>query len=437
MAIGCDKLIDVGAPKNQLSPDQVFSDSSAVSALLANTYALFERTVEVNISRNMALYADELGFTQTTTQQVEFWNSVVSPDNSANLNIWRYLYAIIYQCNDLLAQLPSSSISVDQQQAVAGQAKFLRAFSYFYLVNFYQNVPLVLSIDVNTNRIIPQSDQSLVYDQILADLREAKTILGTTATEGQNTRANGWSVAAMLAKVYFAIGEWEMAVSEATEIINSGRYRLEDLDRVFLTDSRETILQFWTQDGFVTSATSLVPSSATVLPSTLVTDVLYETFETSDLRRSQWIGTNVVTTNGIADSYHFPYKYRNRSAAGSMQEHLVAIRLGELYLIRAEAYANLNRIDKATADLNTIRNRAGLSNLSANDSETALNLLADEFQREMFVEWGARFINLKRMRKLDEVIGGLKSTWKPYAENLPIPQNELLYNPNLIQNNGY
>src|SRR5690606_4010611 len=110
---------------------------------------------------------------------------------------------------------------------------------------------------------------------------------------------------------------WEMAVSEATEIINSGRYRLEDLDRVFLTDSRETILQFWTQDGFVTSATSLVPSSATVLPSTLVTDVLYETFETSDLRRSQWIGTNVVTTNGIADSYHFPYKYRNRSAAGS------------------------------------------------------------------------------------------------------------------------
>uniref|UniRef100_F4C136 RagB/SusD domain-containing protein n=1 Tax=Sphingobacterium sp. (strain 21) TaxID=743722 RepID=F4C136_SPHS2 len=431
---GCSKLIDIDTPKNQLSADGAYADSAAVTALLANTYALLEKTVEPNLTRNLGLYADDLSFTQTTTQQTEFWNSTVSPDNSSNLNIWKNLYAVIYQCNDLLTQIEPSPISDSKKRSIKGQCFFLRALCYYFLVNLYQNVPLILHTNVNENRTINQSEPSEIYQAIISDLLEAKDHL---KGEDQNIYATIWAVSALLAKTAFNLKDWKTVIDETTFVINSGRYTLESVSSVFHVDSKETVLQFWTQEGFITSATSLIPASATVVPSTLITDELYDVFDDNDLRKLQWIGTNVVTTNDEATSYHFPYKYKNRSMMDSHRECLVSIRLAEVYLLRAEAFLYLGEIAEAMADLNRIRERAGLQVLNTTDPEEVFSLLEKECRKELFAEWGIRFISLKRTGRLDEVLGKAKPTWTPDAKNLPVPQNELMYNSNLKQNPGY
>ena len=113
------------------------------------------------------------------------------------------------------------------------------------------------------------------------------------------------------------------------------------------------------------------------------------------------------------------------------------LRLGELYLLRAEARLKQNKFSEAEADLNTIRQRAGLTLLIGLQPTALENAILKERRIELFAEWGARFSDLKRFGKLDEQINILKPNWDPLRSILPIPQYEMLNNPSLTQNAGY
>jgi len=229
-------------------------------------------------------------------------------------------------------------------------------------------------------------------------------------------------------------------LEESDAVIKSGIYSpLTDIDEVFRSNSKETILQLWRLNGFISDATTIIPSSRTTLPRYIVSDVLYSSFDVDDKRRSNWLGENKVRSNGISKSYWFPYKYKNRSASNSSPEYLKVLRTSEQYLIRAECKANVGNIKGAVDDLNVIRKRAGLSELSASLSkEDCLNAIYHERRIELFGEWGKRFIDLKRTSKLNYVMGNYKETWKEgLSERLPIPVSEIIYNKNIKQNEGY
>lgn len=115
------------------------------------------------------------------------------------------------------------------------------------------------------------------------------------------------------------------------------------------------------------------------------------------------------------------------------------MRASEQYLIRAEAKAHLGDISGAILDLNIIRKRAGVPEEEASlEKQTCLELIYRERQIELFNEWAKRFIDLKRTGKLNTVMTTHKVSWKNgVSERLPIPFSELIYNPNLIQNEGY
>ena len=114
------------------------------------------------------------------------------------------------------------------------------------------------------------------------------------------------------------------------------------------------------------------------------------------------------------------------------------LRIEEQYLIRAEAAAMLNQTSTAIADLNVLRVRAGLPPLSADTMrDSCLVYVEKERRRELFTEWGDRWISLSRTQRLDSVMKALKPGWKKTAALYPIPQEELNRNPNLKQNEGY
>jgi len=133
---------------------------------------------------------------------------------------------------------------------------------------------------------------------------------------------------------------------------------------------------------------------------------------------------------------YVPYKYRVTGIEESV-EYSVILRLAELYLIRAEARAQRDNPVGAIADLDVIRGRAGLALLQDTNPALAGQALIDsifaERQRELFTEWGHRWLDLKRSGRAVEVLGPVKPGFTAADEWYPIPENEELRNPNMHQ----
>src|SRR5690606_28215272 len=146
----------------------------------------------------LSSYADEYVYTGTNQPEIEFNKSELSITNNYNLALWSGLYAVIYQCNALIEGVDQSSdLSETSKIIFRGEAKFLRAFANFYLLNLYDRIPLILTTEVNQNRSVAQVSGQLIYDQILKDLLAAKTELGTDYPGKGKVRANRFSASAL------------------------------------------------------------------------------------------------------------------------------------------------------------------------------------------------------------------------------------------------
>lgn len=116
----------------------------------------------------------------------------------------------------------------------------------------------------------------------------------------------------------------------------------------------------------------------------------------------------------------------------------MVFRLAEQYLIRAEARAQQGDATGAKADINAIRNRAGLPDTDADGQASILAAIEHERRIEFFTEWGHRWFDLKRTGRADAVLSPIKPNWQSTDVLFPIPLQEIENNPNLLpQNAGY
>src|SRR5690606_762128 len=114
-----------------------------------------------------ALYVDEIFYPQTSASILEYYQGLVSPDNSNNRNYWSRLYSMVYQCNAVIEQ---EGVIAPQLRA---EAYFLRAYTYLLLQSFFGNIPLILTTDVSVSSRAKQTSQDDVYHQIVSDLERA------------------------------------------------------------------------------------------------------------------------------------------------------------------------------------------------------------------------------------------------------------------------
>ena len=439
--VSCKKLVEVGTPQNELTTDKVFTDTTSALAALGNIYAQLDHNIDFNFSVLSDAYTDNLNYTGSSNQTLAFYQSNLTPSNSINLNIWEYFYSIIYDCNDLIAQLPiSGKLPVASIKQFSNEARFLRSYAYFYLVNIYGNVPLLLTTNATANAATSRSSSQLVYEQIVSDLVAAKQGLSLSYQGGGKVRANSLAASALLARVYLFEGNWVAAETEASNVIESGKYSLsENLNNVFLANSDEAILQIWNQYGYTSTSTAFVPSANT-LPEFPASAYLLNSFERGDRRLSIWIDTNQVSNGTSVIPYPYYGKYKSTASNSSSSEYLMVLRLAEQYLIRAEARAEQGKISgsgSALEDINVIRSRAGLVNTIATTPSALLAAIAQERRVELFGEWGTRFLDLRRSGQINSVMLSEKATWKTAGDLYPIPSNELTYDHNLVQNPGY
>jgi hypothetical protein len=436
----CKKFIEIPGPQDAIVHTQVFnSDQSAVSAMVG-IYSEMMQTEQVfsgYTTIDAGLYADEL---TTGSNANLFYKDQLLSSTIDIASFWAQCYNYIYGANAVLEGVASSSaITLATKNQLTGEAKFVRAFSYFYLVNLYGDVPLVMSTDYKTSSTIGRTPALTVYQQIIADLISAQALLSSdySYSNGEKVRPNKWAATALLARVYLYNKDWANALKQSDAIISANIYTpLPALDNAFLANNTEAIWQLMpVNPSYNTYEGLLIPPSLTTLPGYQLSNSLIQSFETGDNRLSSWVGTSVVA----GKNYYFPYKYKVRTGS-TPSEYYTVLRLSEQYLIRAEAAANGagNGINAALIDLNVIRNRAGLADYGGlTDQSSVLAAIAHERQVELFVEWGHRFFDLKRTGKINSVLGVAKMNWQPNAAFWPIPITQINANNSLTQNPGY
>lgn len=439
--ISCKKFVTVDAPEEEYDGATVFADDdkakAAISGLYSQLMAVSSSFGSGGITLFGGLSADELSNSTPNTNTDQFVQNAIAVNNSiVEVNFWQKAYSSVYHANAILEGLQlSDGVSSETKNQVSGEAKFVRAFCYFYLVNLFGKVPLVTTTNYSLNAVLPRSDTGLVYLQIKADLQEAESQLLTSYPTPGPLHPNKWAASALLARMYLYTGYWREAGEEASMVINSGDYSLvSDLNKVFLAYSGEAIWQLGTvASGLNTYDGNLfVPSDSTVLPAYPVTNVLLTAFEAGDERRVAWLDSNLI--DGYA--YYFPYKYKIKASSSSIENYMV-LRLAEQYLIRAEARVRLNDLSGARDDLNKVRERAGLSATGAMTAADLLVAIAHERQVELFAEWGDRWFDLKRTGRATVVLKPEKVGWDSTDVLYPIPVAEIKANKFLTQNAGY
>jgi len=431
----CKKFVDVDASPNYIVTEAVFaSDKTAISAISGLYLQMRNQLLSVSnggLSVYSALSADEIYNTNPSTTADPFYkNSIPSTNNTVSTNFWGSAYRNIYQVNAMLEGLSGSvSLTDSVRQQLKGEVRLVRAFYYFYLVNL-----LVLSTNYDANSKIARSTSGEILQQIVNDLKAAEEELSIHYPSTNRGRPNRATAAALLARVYLYNKDWVNAEIKASAVINAGNYSLvSNLNNVFVPNSNEIIWQIIRDNANTAEGSTFIPASATAKPVYAITTSLLNSFEAGDQRKLNWLKSNTVS----GQAYYYPFKYKVRVTT-PVSEYEVVFRLGELWLVRAEARAMQNNSVGAKDDLNMIRNRSGLLAISANTQTEILNGIEQERRVELFTEWGHRWLDLKRKNKADGVLGPIKApNWQPTDILYPIPQVELDRNPFLVQNPGY
>lgn len=445
----CKKLLEIPAnPPTQITRQQVFADSSSTITAVAGVYTYTNSTNKNGIPYysgyydvSTAMSANEVSTTKSGpgVDDGEFFGYTLDSKNSRLNDLWSIPYAEIYQVNDILAGITNNgNLSPAFIKQITGEMEVVRAFVYFYQVNMFGGVPLVTTTDYTTNAQSPRATSADIYKLILSDLNDATKKLPITYPSSGHIRPNLYTAVALKAKVHLYQANWQEAYNEADSVIRLGGFSLEpDLNNVFLDGSNEAIWQVPILYPYSGSgdARNFVPYGGT--PAFPVTDSLLNSFEPGDQRKVDWLAFNHVNDRNA----YYPFKYKDLSPTSPATDFMM-IRFGEMYLIRAEAAAQLNNLNVAVSDINTIRRRAGLAAINPTSQVTVLAAIRQERRIELCFEFGNRWFDLNRTAgdskypssgQITAVLPGYQSFDALY----PVPLTQLQLNRHLLQNPGY
>ena len=444
----CKKFTEIDPPKYRMINTSVFASDASANAAMMGIYtsqlAGSAGITGASVGLLCGLSADELlnGSSDPIVQQ--FYNNALSPTNYEVGNFWSG-YNTIYQANAIIEGLEQSTHVSDSTKALlTAEAKFIRAFVHFYLVNLFGEIPYITTTDYKINTQASRQLLTNVYQQIVNDLMDAEAALPAAYnyTAGERVRPIKWAASALLARAYLYQEDWTNAEKYASLVI--GQSELYELalnpTDVFLATSKEAIWQIAPVQGRVNTYEAVLfsPSTPPSFGTYLNKDLVFS-FSESDKRKLSWIDSTIDNN----EAYYFAVKYKALPGAGSVTEYSTVLRLAEQYLIRAEArlmQGKLTDENSATSDINIICNRAALSPIISADASALQSEIEKQRQLELFSEWGHRWFDLKRWNKTESVLHPVKGdSWQNTDALYPIPQIQIQNAPNMrnAQNPGY
>jgi starch-binding outer membrane protein, SusD/RagB family len=449
---GCKKDLDL-KPTDSVGEDVAFNSVTSLQKGLNTAYSDYsiaraDQAFASSITSDEVKFGPDNGGTGQFGYRLQYSSDGTSGGDVTN-GFFLY-YSMIDQVNRVLGKIPdvaaSSSAEELQKKSINGQLLALRALGHFELLQAYSKKydptdPLgVMVMTKSCLTCFPaRSSVAAVLTQIEQDLSEAKSLMPAVTPSGYNDLAlNTVSITAIQARVALYKGEWQKASDYATTVISSGVKTLATGSAFtgIWTDLNTNEVLF--RSRFENSAAlggqwTNTNGSVIFSPS----DKLMSSYSASDIRLNAFIGTN-------SSNKRYVKKFSLSSRGGSIVD-LKGIRVAEMYLIRAEAKAELNDLSGAAADINTLRAAriTGYTPVSYPDKPTAIADIFLERYKELAFE-GFRFFDLKRkgiplQRNASDVDSPLWQTMSPSDKRFvyPIPADEMLANPNMQQNPGY
>jgi starch-binding outer membrane protein, SusD/RagB family len=423
----------IGAYDGLQDTDSYGGDIMLLSDIWANRYNLRFRGTFAGLS--------QIALISTTS-------NVILLDNAWARDIWANAYRTINISNIVLANLALSKGAIRSTESTEGEALFIRGSLYFELAKLYgktwqdgdpnQNlaVPLILSptpfeeSKLTDANYPARATVAQVYAQAKADLTTASNLLPST----NQYYATKWAALGQLSRIALMQGDYAAALDASNQVIQSNKYSLTpQFNNLFynfinfggVAPAEYIFYMRMTQQDGANGLNTYYGQTVSSIPGTAgrgdldVQSAFVNLHEVDDERGGFFIQTNRRLTQKHLDRYG----------------HVPVIRLAEMYLTRAEANFRLNTStgDSPLNDVNRIRNRVGLSNLTV---LTLTNILKER-SLELAFE-GQRLHDIKRTQG---VTSGTNNTngpaWNSPRLILPIPQREMDVNKKLVQNEGY
>ncbi|MBC6696683.1 RagB/SusD family nutrient uptake outer membrane protein [Hymenobacter puniceus] len=422
-------------PRNSVDRTQVFTDLEGARAALNGTYGnlLSVNHAGLRVPIFADLLADNLAHIGTFPSFAQLKNRAILPDNTEVTAMWTSLYSTINRANNVVAYTPAVTGTTDAVKAqIMGEAQFVRALSYFYLVNYWGDVPLVITPTTTPDNslFVARSPRAAVYDQMVTDLTEAEAVLPTTGGPARATR-----LAATALKARIALYRQQYAeASRLADLVLAGGFTLNPSYRTAVASENpaESIFEVQfdaqSQSSYAFFMLPTANGGRNEMSPTGPGSTLPTAYETGDQRRDATVSNGAFTLNGRVVPTGNQVKYVD---PGTGTDNFKAIRLAEIILISAEAKARQNDLPGALLALNRIRTRAGLTPATSTQAQI-LDQIERDRRAELALE-GHRWFDLIRTGRAQTVLGITDVN----RLLLPIPFRETVNNPNITQNPGY
>ena len=405
----------------------------------------------------------------SVTTQNEFDQFYIDTQNSMIANFWKAAYKVINRTNTILGRIDGIEINTELANRYKLECKFIRALMYFNLVRVYGDVPLVLKeISISESYDILREPKENVYNQIIADLKEAQDLPVSYST-AEDGRATQGAAKALLANVYMTLHKYAEAETILAEIINSGRYSLlentpgslniDGYKNVFSPvnhNSKEGIFEIQFLKGGYGEGSNYANNFAPENSGTNVVAVggtggnnipemdIYNAYEEGDLRRdfSMSLGyyDNRKNNEWVESRYVCKFMdvpYQNNDASNNYP----VIRYADVILMYAEALNQNGKTAEACKYLNMTRRRGfgyQTTETSPVDLQTTdkaqFALMVEQERRVELAFENHRWFDLIRTGRAVEVMRSKGFSLNETNLICPIPQKQIDVNPKLTQN---
>lgn len=428
-----DSFFDL-EPASSVTIDKVYKTASDYNVAVIGCYAKLQSQVNFYTecceyrSDNLSLDAPTAG----TQDRYDIDHFTEKPSNGILSSYWANFNNNVYRCNLLLDQIDGANFAENLKKQYKGEAMFIRALNYFNMYRIWGGVPATKHVvsAAEALKVARYSDEQM-FDLIAGDLKEIvdNNYLPETYSSADMGRATSGAAKALLGKVYLTFHKWTEAKDILSQLI--GKYQLvSPIAQVFNVDNKnnnEIIFAVHFNKEIEGEGHSYWYNLTNASDDTNQTSSLLNTFPTGDARKDLityvQVEKNVRLMNKFYDTKSPTFK-----TVGNDQ---ILLRYADVLLMYAEA---LNEIQYDASEgslalkyLNAVRQRAGISNLTAKQLPTQEKFrkgILIERQREFPYE-GQRWFDLVRMGFAKSVMAENGVEIKDYQLLFPIPQQEI------------
>lgn len=428
-----DSFFDL-EPASSVTIDKVYKTASDYNVAVIGCYAKLQSQVNFYTecceyrSDNLSLSAPTAG----TQDRYDIDHFTEKPSNGILSSYWANFNNNVYRCNLLLDQIDGANFAENLKKQYKGEAMFIRALNYFNMYRIWGGVPATKHVvsAAEALKVARYSDEQM-FDLIAGDLKEIvdNNYLPETYSSADMGRATSGAAKALLGKVYLTFHKWTEAKDILSQLI--GKYQLvSPIAQVFDVDNKnnnEIIFAVHFNKEIEGEGHSYWYNLTNASDDTNQTSSLLNTFPTGDARKDLityvQVEKNVRLMNKFYDTKSPTFK-----TVGNDQ---ILLRYADVLLMYAEA---LNEIQYDASEgslalkyLNAVRQRAGISNLTAKQLPTQEKFrkgILVERQREFPYE-GQRWFDLVRMGFAKSVMAENGVEIKDYQLLFPIPQQEI------------